>query len=113
MMGSMLEGILLGVFQRNPAQANKCSSAPKDSQTGKIKQFSQWKLAEMINVAHKVGWLDMDVHEFSSALREFRNMIHPYKQMKTLTNPDADTCKISWLVVQAAVNDLAKALNND
>jgi hypothetical protein len=27
------------------------------------------------------------------------------------TFPDKDTCEISWLVVQAAANDLAKKLN--
>ena len=28
-MGSILEGLLLGVFQQYPAEANKCASAPK------------------------------------------------------------------------------------
>lgn len=112
MMGSLLEGVLLGVFQRNPAEVNKCPSAPKDTKTGKVKTFANWKLAEMIDVAHQLGWLGMDVRKFSHALREFRNLIHPYEQMVTGSNPDTDTCNISWLVVQAAVSDLAKALSN-
>lgn len=111
-MGSMLEGLLLGVCQRNPAKANKCSSAPKDPKTGKVKNFARWKLAEMIDVAHHIGWLGLDVKKFSHALRGFRNLIHPYEQMVTRTNPDADTCNISWLVVQATVNDLATTLKN-
>jgi hypothetical protein len=111
-MGSMLEGLLLGIFQRNPAIANKCPSAPKDTKTGKIKNFANWSLSEMIDVAHQVGWLGLDVKKFSHSLREFRNLIHPYEQMVTGMNPDSDTCGISWLVVQAAVNDIAGQLKN-
>ncbi|WP_417763737.1 hypothetical protein [Shewanella sp.] len=77
-----------------------------------MKNFANWKLAEMIDVAHHVGWLGLGVKKFSHSLREFRNLIHPYEQMATRMNPDADTCGISWLVVQAAVNDLAKQLKN-
>lgn len=111
-MGSMLEGLLLGVCQRNPKVANQSLSAPKNRETGKVKPFTDWKLSEMIDVAHQVEWLGLDVKKFSHALREFRNLIHPYEQMMTRMNPDSDTCQISWFVVQAAVNDLAKQLKN-
>jgi hypothetical protein len=110
MMGSLLEGLLLGICQRLPAVANACSCSPKDSRTGKVKHFADWSLAEMIDVAHTVGWLGLDVKGFSHALRSFRNLVHPYEQMAAQANPDEDTCRISWLVVQAAVNDLAKTL---
>jgi hypothetical protein len=111
-MGSMLEGILLGICQRYPAKANQCPSAPKDVKTGKVKHFADWKLSEMIDVAHHVGWLGLDVKKFSHALREFRNLIHPYEHMLSRTNPDEDSCNISWLVVQATVNDIARAFKN-
>lgn len=109
-MGSLLEGLLLGVCQRKPAIANTCLTSPKDPKTGKVKHFADWSLAEMIDVAHTVGWLGLDVKRFSHALRMFRNLVHPYEQMALRAKPDEDTCKISWLVVQAAVNDLAKTL---
>lgn len=112
-MGSLLEGLLLGICQRKPAIANTCSCAPKDSKTGKVKHFAEWTLAEMIDVAHNVGWLGLDVKRFSHALRSFRNLVHPYEQMATRAEPDEDTSKISWLVVQAAVNDLANTLKRD
>ncbi|WP_202966997.1 hypothetical protein [Trabulsiella odontotermitis] len=109
-MGSMLEGLLLGVCQRNPAVVNHCQSAPKHAACGKVKHFAEWKLSELIDVAHQVGWLDMDVRKFSHSLRDFRNLIHPYEQMVTKVYPDEDTCNISWLVVQAAINDLARVM---
>jgi len=109
-MGSMLEGMLLAVLQKFPQDANKCEVAPHDSRTGKVKYFAEWSLSDMINVAHEAGWLDLDVKKFSHALREFRNLIHPYQQMVVKSVPDKDTCEISWLVVQAAANDLSKKL---
>jgi hypothetical protein len=108
-MGSLLEGMLLAVLQADPAKANQAAAAPKNSE-GKVKPFWDWSLSETINVAHEVGWIGLDVKKFSHSLREFRNLIHPYQQWVEKTWPDADTCSISWLVVQAAANDLAKHL---
>jgi hypothetical protein len=110
-MGSMLEGMLLAVLQKFPQEANTCKTAPLDPRTGKVKYFAEWSLSDMINVAHEANWVDLDVKKFSHSLREFRNLIHPYQQMIVKTFPDKDTCEISWLVVQAAANDLAKKLN--
>jgi hypothetical protein len=108
-MGSLLEGLLLGVCQRFPREANTSSSAPRDV-SGKVRPFHEWSLSQMIDVAHEATWVDLDVKKFSHSLREFRNLIHPYEQMATKANPDGDTCQISWLVVQAVVNDLAAKL---
>ncbi len=108
-MGSLLEGLLLGVCQRYPKDANSTPCTPKDK-NGKALKFHEWSLSQMIDVAHHAGWIDLDVKKFSHSLRDFRNLIHPYEQLLTGANPDSDTCKISWLVVQAAVNDLAGKL---
>lgn len=106
MMGSILEGLLLGVFEQDPETANKGRRGPP-------KKFSDWKLAEMIDVARQGGWFDLDVQKFSHALRDFRNLIHPSHQVQQKTYPDADTCRISWEVVQAAVNDLVSKNQQD
>ena len=106
MMGSILEGLLLGVFEQDPKTANKCRSAPR-------KNFSDWKLAEMIDVAHQGGWFGSHVQKFSHVLRDFRNFIHPSHQVQQKTYPDADTCSISWKVVQAAVNGLISKNQQD
>ena len=108
-MGSLLEGMILSVMQRYPQTANQSANAPKDK-NGKPKRFHEWSLSEMIEVAHAVGWIDLDVKYFSHALRIFRNLIHPYEQMVHQVFPDKDTCNICWLVVQATANDLARVL---
>jgi len=113
LMGSLLEGMLLAVIQKHPKEANTAKSAPSDPKTGKIKYFAEWSLSDMINVAHDLGWIDLDVKKFSHSLREFRNLIHPYEQMVNRSFPDKDTSDISWLVVQAATNDMARQLKNN
>ncbi len=105
-MGSFLEGLLVGLFSKNQSILSQCKSAPKDQKSNKTKDLSRWKLVEMINVAHSLGWIDTDGKKFSHSLREFRNLIHPFEQMRTSNYPDKDTCEISWLVVQAICNDL-------
>ncbi len=106
MMGSMLEGFLMGTMQKYPRIANTASSAPRKDD--KPKYFAEWTLHDMIEVAHEVGWIQLDVKKFSHALRDFRNIIHPYQQLAYKVYPDIDTCNISWLVVQAACNDIAE-----
>ncbi len=107
LMGSLLEGFILGVMQKFPKVANTAKNSPKD-QNGNVKHFAEWNLSQMIDTSHTIGWLQLDVKKFSHALRDFRNLIHPYEQLATQANPDNDTIKISWLVVQAACNDMAK-----
>lgn len=109
-MGSLLEGMLLAVIQMFPREASITKAAPKDSKSGNTKHIADWTLSDMINVAHELGWIGLDVKKFSHSLREFRNLIHPYEQMVNRAFPDKDTTEISWLVVQAAANDLAKQL---
>ena len=111
MMGSMLEGFLLGTMQKRPQLANTAKSTPK--RDGKVKHFADWNLSELIDVAHDNGWIHLDVKKFSHALRDFRNLIHPYQQLVLQTFPDKDTCNISWLVVQAACNDIADWLKKN
>lgn len=105
MMGGLLESLLLGFLLTNPKAANTSPSTPKDP-TGKPKQFPDWKLAEMITVAHEVGWIQKDAKDFSHTLRQYRNLIHPFEQRSTGINPDEDTARICFAVVSATINDL-------
>ncbi len=76
---------------------------------GKIKQFREWTLNNLIDVAHEIGFLGLDVKKHSHSLRDFRNYIHPHQQMISGFTPDKDTAQISWKVLQAAIADLSKA----
>lgn len=100
--GSALEGVLLGLAQRNPKSFNESSLSPKNSE-GKVKQFHEWTLAQLIDCSVEIGYLGLDVKKFSHGLRDFRNYIHPYEQMVSKFNPDEHTAKVCFQVLKAAL----------
>lgn len=103
--GSILEGLLLNLAKENPKRFNTSNSAPKNIDN-KVKQFQEWSLNNLINVAHENGILRDDVKVFSHALRDFRNYIHPYLQLSSGFNPDMHTARICFQVLKAAISQL-------
>lgn len=103
--GSTLEGILLNLALQNMKEFNTSKSAPKKD--GKVKQFHEWSLSDLINVSYEQNFIGLDIKKFSHALRDFRNFIHPYQQMSLNFNPDIHTAKISWQVLQATIYKLS------
>lgn len=103
--GSSLEGILLGTALKNPKQFNQSKSASK-GKDGKVKQFPDWTLSQLIDTASELRLLKEDVKKFSHVLRDFRNYIHPYQQVSSGFNPDHHTAKICFQVLKAAIYQL-------
>lgn len=108
--GSTLEGILLGMTSKYPRAFNQSPSAP--TKDGKVLQFHQWTLSNLIDVSCNIGLLGEDVKKFSHSLRGFRNYIHPYEQMSCGFSPHEHTAKISWQVLQAAIYEIGKYTNS-
>lgn len=104
--GSTLEGLLLDAATKKPQQFNSAKSAPKDKDD-KVRALHDWTLDSLINVAHEVSLLSLDVKKYSHALKDFRNYIHPRQQASQGFKPDQHTAKISWQVLQAAIADLS------
>lgn len=104
--GSVLEAVLLGAAQKEPAGFNLASASPKASD-GSVKRFHEWSLAQLIDVSCEVGLLKPDVKKFSHGLRDFRNYIHPYEQMVSGFTPDEHTAKLCFQVLKAALASVA------
>jgi hypothetical protein len=104
--GSILEAVLLGAAQKEPAKFNSSQTSPKTSD-GKVKQFHEWSLSQFIDTAYDVGLLKLDVKKFSHGLRDFRNYIHPYEQMASGFKPDEHTAKVCFQVLKAALANIA------
>lgn len=103
--GSVLEAVLLGAAQQNPATFNQARATP--TRNGSPKSFREWSLAQLINVAYEVGILKLDIKKLSHGLRDFRNYIHPYEQLASRFTPDEHTAKVCFQVLQAALANLA------
>lgn len=100
--GSVLEAVLLGAAQNDPARFNQASASPKGAD-GTVKRFHDWSLAQFIDVGCEAGLLKPDVKKFSHGLRDFRNFIHPYEQMSSGFTPDEHTAKVCFQVLKAAL----------
>lgn len=108
--GSVLEAVLLGAAQANPARFNGAAASPKEK-NGAVKRFSDWNLSNFIDVAAEIGLLKPDVKKFSHGLRDFRNYIHPYQQWLSKFNPDEHTAKLCLQVLKAALASVAGERN--
>jgi hypothetical protein len=110
MMGSILEGLLLARAQQSVSTAFQSARAPRDK-TGKSPAIHDWNLSTLIDVAVDVGWLKTDRGKFSHALRDSRNVVHPWQAVMSRANFDQATCKTSWHVLDASVEDLLKSMS--
>jgi len=104
--GSVLEAVLLGAAQKEPARFNQASASPKAAD-GSVKRFYEWSLAQFIDAASEIGLLKPDVKKFGHGLRDFRNYIHPYEQMASGFTPDQHTAKVCFQVLKAALASVA------
>lgn len=104
--GSVLEAVLLGAAQGEPAKFNRSAASPKDK-AGDVKPFHDWTLSQLIDVSCELGVLKPDVQKFSHGLRDFRNYIHPYAQMASGFSPDEHTAKVCFQVLKAAMASVA------
>lgn len=103
LIGSILEGILLGTASTFPQLFNQAQCTPKEKDTGKVRKFPDWTLNNFIDVAAEVEILKQDVKKFSHVVRDFRNYIHPYQQMASRFSPDKQTALICLQVLKAAI----------
>ncbi|WP_115891989.1 hypothetical protein [Methanothermobacter defluvii] len=110
LIGSTLEGILLGIASQYPAEYGRANSSPREK-SGKVKKFDKWKLNDLINVSYEIGFLKKDVKVFSHYLRDFRNYIHPYKQLEDKFYPNKHTALLCEQVLKAAMYELSRIGN--
>jgi len=106
LIGSILEGILLGAALMHPQKYNQSQSAPKEKESDRIKRFPEWSLSNLIDVSFDIGMLKQDVKKFSHVVRDFRNYIHPYEQMSSRFIPDKHTALICLQVLKAAISQI-------
>jgi len=110
LLGSVLEGILLGIANQMPKEFNQSNSAPKNATNNAVKRFQEWSLANFIDVAYDLELINKDIKLYSQSLRDFRNYIHPYVQLTSKFIPNDETAKISFQVLKAAISQLSKSI---
>lgn len=111
MMGGLLEAILLSKINSEPDKKNiiNAVNAPKDTKTGKTKPLQEWGLKDYIAVAHEMKWISVSAKDVGAVLRDYRNYIHPFKQLShgvDLTTHDAE---LFWEISKSITRQLAES----
>jgi hypothetical protein len=109
MIGGLLEGLLLARINRenNKNPIFTAVAAPKDKQN-KTLALKEWTLQDYIGVAHELKWITLAAKDVGVVLRDYRNFIHPQKELShgvSLTTPDA---VILWEVGKSISRQLLK-----
>ena len=102
MMGGLLESLFLARVNREPNQKAifTATAAPKDRKTLKPKSLKEWGLSDYIAVAHELHWISRAANDVSGVLREYRNYIHPQKELSTQASLSSEDARMFWLVVK-------------
>lgn len=109
MMGSILEALLLARALIDQSESFRSKHAPRRKDGSNV-PINDWNLNTLIEVAVDLGWLKTDRGKFVHALRESRNVVHPWYHVNTKANYDEATCKTCWQVLSASVNDLLNSI---
>ena len=106
LVGSTLEGLLMELATSHSVRYLAASSAP--NVRGAEKPVERWTLAELIKVSRELGVIGPDVSEHADQVRNFRNYIHPTRQLQQGFEPRMETAEIAQQVLRAALADLSR-----
>ena len=110
MMGGLLEALLMARIERlaDKKPVFTAKAAPKDK-AGKTLPQKEWTLHNYIEICYELGWIGETAKGVSVVLRDYRNYIHPYKELTdgvTLTKDDA---AMLWTVVVTLADQILRS----
>jgi hypothetical protein len=109
MMGGLLETLLLARVNlaSNKAPVFTATNAPRD-RSGKTLGLNDWGLKDYIAVAHELKWIGLSARDVAAVLRDFRNYIHPNKQLSHGVHLSDDDAVLFWEVSKTITRQLLK-----
>lgn len=108
MMGGLLEALLLARVnhESNKAAIFKATSAPKQKLTGQTLPLKEWTLQNYIDVAHELGWISQSAKDISTVLRDYRNYVHPYKELSNKISLTSNDALILWEISKSILRQI-------
>ncbi len=110
MIGGLLEALLLARVNREPSkgQVFKASTAPKDKTTRKTLPLNEWTLKHYIDVAHELKWISQSARDVGAVMRDYRNYIHPYKELSHGVKIGPDDAAMFWEISKSITRQLLR-----
>ena len=97
MMGGLVEALLLARVNRetNKAPIFTAKTAPKDK-AGKTLLLTEWTLKGFLDVAHELKWVSNSAKDVGVVLRDYRNYIHPNKELTHGVKLNPSDARMFW-----------------
>lgn len=108
MMGGLLEALFV-------ARANKladktslitAANAPKAKATSKTTNYQDWMLDSYIKVGCELKWITESARDVADKLKEYRNFVHPAKELRYGVTLGLNDSSMFWQVTKALVRQL-------
>ncbi|MBL9001505.1 MAG: hypothetical protein JNK25_10260 [Phycisphaerae bacterium] len=112
MMGGLLEALFVAranaMTDKKPLLAAK--AAPDDPKTGKKMDYQKWMLESYINVGLELTWITALGKTLADTLKEYRNYVHPAKELKHGITLGLNDSSLLWPVTKGMVYQLLKSV---
>lgn len=108
MMGGLLEALFVARANKMPDKAplTNAAGAPKDRATGKTVNYQDWMLDSYIKVGFELGWITESARDVADKLKEYRNFIHPAKELRYGVTLGLNDSSMFWQVTKAIARQL-------
>lgn len=102
MMGGLMETLLLARINAltDKAPVFTAKHAARDK-AGKALPLPDWKLLNMVEVAHELTWISKSAKDLGNVLRDFRNYIHPHKEHAEGVSLSSEDSAVFWNVCKS------------
>src|SRR5262245_2528156 len=108
MMGGLLEALFVAraniLTDKSPLTC--AVNAPKDKATGKTTNYQDWMLDSYIKVACELKWITESAKGVADTVKEFRNFVHPAKELRYGVTLGFNDSAMFWQVTKALTRQL-------
>lgn len=105
--GSAIEAVLYDLLKQNESVALSSKAAQKYK--GSVSPLEEWKLNSLINTASELSLVSKGVEGLSHTAREFRNLIHPLKEINEDYKLEKEEAENAVTTLKILLRDLMKS----
>lgn len=108
MMGGLLEALFVARANKMPDKTplTSATNAPKDKITGRTTNYQDWMLDAYIKVGFELKWITESAKDIADRLKEYRNFVHPAKELRYGVKLDLNDSSMFWQITKALTRQL-------
>ena len=109
LLGGALEGMLLSMVEQEPMLYKQAwnEMQQENNRNSHLPELKELKLDTLLRISEKTGWISSGGWKLGDILRDYRNLVHPYKH----TNTEGEREEADYLASWAAVQKVAGEIN--